>query len=125
MVKKDNWRPVQALERYEELSVQRLIQHCQDNLPVVLRYLPDELEPSNIDRMYLASVMNSIQESSVENLRIAAIERSRAGNRDPFGNGNNILLKEEFEQLIRNQLFPLGQGQRLLSRLESRHDNRQ
>lgn len=56
MVKINDVRVVNKPERYQELTVTSLLDHCRQNIPEVLRYLPEDLDPARIDRGYLLNV---------------------------------------------------------------------
>ena len=52
----DQVRVVGEVERYAELEIGSLLQYARDHLPECLEYLPDNLDNSKIDRVYLMTV---------------------------------------------------------------------
>ena len=99
--------PVFSYERYSELTVESLLAYGHDNIDDFASYLPNNCMPSMCDRRYLMDLINTLRPHSIEQLRIAAINRSK-GNSDNPNEARRIVLSEEFRQVFQNQLFPLG-----------------
>lgn len=53
---KDRLIPIFNLERFPELTLQKMLDFAREQLPEALTYLPDNPQPSSLDRLYVASV---------------------------------------------------------------------
>lgn len=62
--------------------------------------------------------MNTLSPGLIETKRIEAIQRAKGGGRPP-GQQPTLVLAPEFENIVRNSLFPLGGNKRLLFGLSS------
>lgn len=114
LVKKAEMIPLIGFERFEELTLQRLIQYGRENIPDFMSYLPEEpFTMGQLDRVYimnvrheLLQVMNSVRPHCIEELRLAAINRSNGINQEA-AEQRVIVLTEELRNIFNSNIYPL------------------
>ena len=57
MFKMSAARFVSGVERCSELTMQRLLEYCTENVPTAFDHLPDDPDPRKIDREYFFTVV--------------------------------------------------------------------
>ena len=118
MVRLQDLRAIDHVESYEELSLNNLLDYASNNLPRLFDFLPQPYVIGKLSRGYVVNVMNSLEPGLVERLRVEAIQRAKARNRER--EDDDIVLSQEFQGILTNPLFPLGGNRRLLSMLANR-----
>ena len=128
LIKLQNARIVVELERYSELTIERLMEYGEQNIINFNDYLPEDIQRPKICRQYLSTVslyykvINSLLPGSIERLRIDVIQRSK--NRNINNNRDSrIELTQEFSTIISNPIFPLSGSKRLLTGLTRGNQN--
>ena len=112
-------RPIYGQEHFPELSIQALLALGRAQVPDFDRWLPDNVRPCDIERPYLMLLVNSLVPDSVETIRQQCLQRVRA--RQANQQGNQIRLAQQFQDLFNGGNIGAGLSQRLLARLEHRH----
>src|SRR3990167_6830736 len=56
MIKSADMRIVEKAERFQELTIENVLDYCRENQPDIFEYLPTPVEPTRIHRGYLLSV---------------------------------------------------------------------
>lgn len=98
-------KPVGGVERFPELTLQKLIDFARENLPELFSYLPEPVEPHRLDRNFVLTLINSLNPGSINTMRIEALQRSRSG--QSANTEQTIQLAAEYRNLLHSSLFPL------------------
>lgn len=77
LILKADFCPAYGYDRYSEFFIENMLVFAHEYIPDLGRYLPDDVTLATIDRHYFMDIINTLSLQSIENLRIASINRAK------------------------------------------------